>query len=649
MRRGMLAAAACAAACGQYTAKATVTIAVSGPGAVRAAELQGDCRSTCWFEIAREAPVHLEPVVDGKATFAGWSGACSGTSVCDLKPGTDVSVAATFTPAPPPQSRRLQVSMNGAGTVHSTPAGIDCPQTCAADFPDGTAVRLDATASAGWDFTGFGGACSGGSCSVMLSSDVSALATFVQRPVTVSVQMSGTGSVVSNPAGIDCPRICSAAFSSGTALTLTASAGTGFSFSGFSGACAGSGCSLRLTADAQVLAAFAAIPKFTVTVVTGGSGGGRVASTPAGIDCPGACSASFFQGTQVALSAVPDALSRFDRWTGSCSGASCAVVVQSDLAAAAEFVQRRYAVIDLGTPAGGSWTEPTAASPGGTVIAGTWGGPGQQGFLWDGSMRPIGPANGVPAAVNDSGTVVGNYFTSAGYSQAYRWDNGTVTELPSLGGPATVASFIDPGGIVLGLAMRADGVVRAVYWTSKGPFDLGSLGGAAHPCSSARAINSHGIIVGESCTDGPGTHAVRFRRPGEIDDLGTIGGGWSAAIAVNDAGVIVGYGEVPNGRYRGFVYAEGKMTDVGVVPGFPVTQLLAINASAVAVGNAYDASGSNSSHGIVYGSGKLVDLNALVDRTPFLIQAALGVNDAGEIVAQASDGGLLRAVILRPH
>src|SRR5712664_5013213 len=274
MRRSIVVLAVLGTACSQYTAKATVTVAVAGPGAVRSSSLQGDCRGTCWFSVSRETPVHLEAVGDGQSSFAGWSGACGGTGACDLKPGNDVSVAATFMPAPPPEPRRFQVAMNGAGSVRSDPAGIDCPQTCAADFPDGTAVRLDATAASGWDFTGFGGACSGMSCAVTLSSDVSALATFLQRPVTLSVQLVGSGSVVSNPGGIDCPRICSTAFSSGTNLTLTASPEAGFAFSGFSGACNGPSCRLQLSSDTQVSAAFSAIPSFKLPVVMGGSGAG---------------------------------------------------------------------------------------------------------------------------------------------------------------------------------------------------------------------------------------------------------------------------------------------------------------------------------------------------------------------------------------
>jgi probable HAF family extracellular repeat protein len=631
-----------AAACSQYTAKATVTIAVSGPGAVRTSSLQGDCRGTCWFSVARETPVHLEPVVDGQASFAGWSGACSGTGACDLKPGNDVSVAATFTPTQP---RHLQVSMNGSGSVRSDPPGIDCPQTCAADFPDGTTVRLDASASSGWDFTGFGGACNGSPCTVTLSSDVSALATFLQRPVTVSVQMSGRGSVTSNPAGIDCPRICSAAFSSGTNLTLTASPESGFAFSGFAGACNGTGCAVQVSSDAQVSASFSAIPSFNVTVVEGGSGGGRVASSPPGIDCPGTCTATFLQGTPVALSAVPDELSNFTGWSGSCTGASCALVIRADAAVGARFEQQRYVALDLGTIANGWWSRTFAISRHGTLVAGWAGGPGEP-FFWDGTMHEIVLNAGNASGVNDSGVVVGAYSNSSWNLQAFKWSSGVATDLPTLGGLASWASGINRDGLVSGWAARSDSVPRAVYWTAKGPVDLGSLGSGANACSHGFAINGAGVVVGDSCVDGTGSHAVRFRGPGEIDDLGTLGGMWGTANGINDAGAIVGVSARIDGTYHGFLYDGAKMIDAGTLPGTTYSSLSAINGSGVAVG-ASTTDGID--HGVVYAAGRLLDLNGLVDQTPYLIGPARGIDEAGNIVADGTKDGSVRALLLRPR
>ena len=372
MRRCLCAIAICATACGRYsTTSATVTVAVSGPGAVRTSRLQGDCRATCWFAVSREVPVHLEPVLDPNSVFTGWTGACSGTGPCDLKPLFDISVAATFMPARP---HRVQVSLSGNGEVRSDPPGIDCPRSCAADFPEGTNVALQPSPSPGWDFSGFGGACAGQGCTLAVLADAAASATFTQRPVTVSVQISGSGTVVSTPAAIDCPRICSATFAPDVSVTLSASSASGFSFAGFSGDCTGTSCSLRLSAAANVSALFSNVPVYKVALTLAGDGVGRVTSSPGGIDCPGACTALFLQGTPLVLSAVPDALSKFRGYEASCADPRCAWTVKADATVVARFDQRRYLAVDLGAPAGGSWSSPISISPHKELIAGAWGG-----------------------------------------------------------------------------------------------------------------------------------------------------------------------------------------------------------------------------------------------------------------------------------
>ncbi len=81
------------------------------------------------------------------------------------------------------------------------------------------------------------------------------------EPGTVEVVLdgSGTGSVVSDPAGIDCPGTCSAEFAGGTQVTLSASRASGSAFAGFAGDCAGldSDCALTVDGDQAVTALFA--------------------------------------------------------------------------------------------------------------------------------------------------------------------------------------------------------------------------------------------------------------------------------------------------------------------------------------------------------------------------------------------------------
>src|SRR5215471_6576765 len=58
-----------------------------------------------------------------------------------------------------------------------------------------------------------------------------------------------------------------------------------------------------------------------ITVTLEGDGGGRVLSSPPGIDCPdGACAASFVQGTSVHLSVTPNGGTAFGGWLGDCAG-----------------------------------------------------------------------------------------------------------------------------------------------------------------------------------------------------------------------------------------------------------------------------------------------------------------------------------------
>jgi hypothetical protein len=59
----------------------------------------------------------------------------------------------------------------------------------------------------------------------------------------------------------------------------------------------------------------------SVSLSGAGSGGGTVTSVPPGINCPGTCSATFSNGTSVALTASSTAPSTFSIWNGACSGA----------------------------------------------------------------------------------------------------------------------------------------------------------------------------------------------------------------------------------------------------------------------------------------------------------------------------------------
>lgn len=78
-------------------------------------------------------------------------------------------------------------------------------------------------------------------------------------------------------------------------------------------------------------------PSYGLTVSK--TGDGRIVSTPAGIDCGPTCTADFFSGTSVTLTATPDPGWTFGGWSGPCSGTgTCTVVIDAAKAVGAAFL-----------------------------------------------------------------------------------------------------------------------------------------------------------------------------------------------------------------------------------------------------------------------------------------------------------------------
>ena len=247
-----------------------------------------------------------------------------GDSVSRLVTGTGVRVGST-----------LMVTKSGAGTgtVTSSSTGINCGTACAASYATGAQVTLTATPAAGSTFTGWSGSgCTGtGTCVVTMTADTTVTAGFVVQsfPLTVNTSGTGTGTVTSAPTGINCGSTCSTSLSVNIGVTLSATAATDSIFTGWSGACTGTGsCVVTMSAAKTVTANFT-VPTFVLTVNKVGGGGGTVTSTPAGINCGGTCSFSFNNNTMVTLTATPAAGSAFTSWTGACTGSDGCTVTMS--------------------------------------------------------------------------------------------------------------------------------------------------------------------------------------------------------------------------------------------------------------------------------------------------------------------------------
>jgi hypothetical protein len=239
---------------------------------------------------------------------------------------------------------QLSVTVQGAGDVTSTPAGISCGSDCSEIYDVVTGVTLTATPSGSAVFAGWSGACTGTAttCTLTMNGPKLVTATFSNKPLlTVMKEGSGGGTVTSDPVGINCGGDCTEPYTAGTPVTLTASPNTTSSFAGWSGGgCSGTAsCTVTMNASQSVTATFNAEPQ-QLSVTIAGDGSGTVTSSPGVIDCPSICSDTFAPGVVVTLTAVEGQNSVLVDWSGCAVGSdplTCTVTIRGPESVTATF------------------------------------------------------------------------------------------------------------------------------------------------------------------------------------------------------------------------------------------------------------------------------------------------------------------------
>ena len=193
----------------------TITNAGTGSGTVTCAV------AACDPTYPWGTSVTLSGVPQAGSSFAGWSGGgCTGMADCTVLLWDNTTVTGTFNTIPVTASLTVTKNGTGAGTVTSSPAGINCGATCSSNFPGGTSVTLTASATAGSTFVGWsGGGCSGtGPCVVTLNANttVTAIVDILPPTVTLGVTTAGTGTGTVTCNG----GPCNPSYPSGTVLTV---------------------------------------------------------------------------------------------------------------------------------------------------------------------------------------------------------------------------------------------------------------------------------------------------------------------------------------------------------------------------------------------------------------------------------------------
>jgi Divergent InlB B-repeat domain len=191
--------------------------------------------------------------------------------------------------------RTLVVQIDGSGRVTSSPAGIDCPSVCSAEFDSSQRVTLTAAPAAGYRLRAWAD-----TPSDQLTYEVPDADSFWSFPLRVSfvpaatLQLipNGPGSITVTPAGFDlgldamsdsCPTYyCQLAYLPGTVVKASAQPNGDSRFVGFSSFdCPLTVCDLTLAADTTTLTATFSPLQLGVKA----TGTGRIVASPSGLSC----------------------------------------------------------------------------------------------------------------------------------------------------------------------------------------------------------------------------------------------------------------------------------------------------------------------------------------------------------------------------
>ena len=335
----------------------------SGSGSVTSAPSGIDCPSTCSAPFTKGKSVKLTEAAGSSSTLVRWEveeadvvAGCTDTeATCTVAMNGPVSVKVVFDSKLAPVE--VEEPGSGSGMVTSEPPGVDCPSTCEAEFTKGKPVELKEKAGAGSSFKGWKvegeavvtAGCTGTeeTCKFEVNGPVKVKAIFESDLALVEVEEPGFGSgtVTSQPAGIECPGVltCSWEFPEGKSVELKEKASAGSIFNSWKveggavviAGCTGTEatCTVMVNGTVKVEAMFAPIfDDLSVSVSGDGSVGSHEGAKSGPISgCTasgGVCAAELQEGadTTVTLTERPGEHQRFVGWSGACTGTKICIV-----------------------------------------------------------------------------------------------------------------------------------------------------------------------------------------------------------------------------------------------------------------------------------------------------------------------------------
>jgi len=285
-------------------------------------------------------------------------------------------------------------------------------------------------------------------------------------------------------------------------------------------------------------------------------------------------------------------------------------------------------------------------------------------------LGTLGGSHSFAQAINDRGQITGlalnaipdpfsyyylflHNFSNGTQTRAFLWDEEEgMQDLGTLGGPDAFPSLINQRGQVAGYSYTSsipDPIVglppyHPFLWEKgKGMKDLGSFGGVQ--TASVNGLNERGEVVGGLLLPGDkighpflwdGKKLIDLTAPPFGQALG------GEARWINEAGEVVGSAglAVPcagqGSQTHGFLWRNGKMTDLGMIAGSPNSQADFINSKSQIVGGSFSCE-IGSPIAFLWENGSMVDLNTLIPpNSPLYLYWAPYIDDQGVIGAFGS-------------